>query len=304
MLLAWQPSTLQRYEALLREFEEVHGSITTMGNEKLIEKLLDHAATLTRTGSASRALTAVAAVAWAAKLRRGFDPYKDPRIGAMRKAIDIARKVTTPPKPKRDPLPVAAVVAFAGRCPIGWSYWRFVVTRAIITVGIRCIRRPGELADLREDQLRADASGQQAVLHIQFSKVDSAGAGCDVPFERGQSSACPIRCLDTYLRMAKGRPLAGWSPIRGNDFLFVDERGRPFTSAHIKDMVRAVARDAGLSGTFGGHSLRITGACLAAAGGMSLEQIMTIGGWRSRVVQDYLRAQIAVELQASARMRL
>jgi integrase len=249
-------------------------------------------------------LTSIAAVAWAAKLQRGVDLYKDPRIGSVRKAILTVRNTSAPPKPKRDPLPVEAVVAFACRQPVGWTRWRYLATRAIIAVGIRCIRRAAELADLREDQLRADATGNRAELLIQFSKADSVGKGCVVPFERGQTEACPIRCLDEYLRLTKGRPLAGWVPERPNNFVFVDEHQRPFSTDKIKDMARAVAREAGVSGTFGGHSIRISGACLAAAGGMSIEQIMAIGGWLSQAAQVYIRAEIAVHLRASARMQL
>jgi len=69
-------------------------------------------------------------------------------------------------------------------------------------------------------------------------------------------------------------------------------------------MVRAVAENAGLTGNFGSHSIRISGACLAILGGMSLEQVMAIGAWKSRAVEDYLRSLVAVASNATQRMGL
>jgi len=43
---------------------------------------------------------------------------------------------------------------------------------------------------------------------------------------------------------------------------------------------------------------------LAVLGGMSLEQVKAIGGWRSNVVETYLRGLVAVASGASARMGL
>jgi hypothetical protein len=69
-------------------------------------------------------------------------------------------------------------------------------------------------------------------------------------------------------------------------------------------MVRLVAAHAGLVGRFGGHSIRISGATLAVLGGLSLEQVMAIGGWRGPAAGEYLRAFVGVALGASARMGL
>jgi len=104
--------------------------------------------------------------------------------------------------------------------------------------------------------------------------------------------------------MAKRCSLKQWKRGSAGNFLFVRANGRPYTTEHIKDFIRAVAAFAGLKGKFGGHSIRITGACLAVLGGMSLEQVKAIGGWRSNVVETYLRGLVAVASGASARMGL
>lgn len=309
LMLAWEPATIRRYEQLVEEFERAMGlALSGITNaEDVVRRLMEHAAELVRTGRSSRALTAIAAVAWRTKLATGTNIYKDKRVGALVKAITKFRGASGDMKEKRDALPVPVVISFASRRPPGWEEWEYMAARAMICVGVRCIRRPGELADWREDELRADAPlGERARMRVRFSKTDPAGAGTtEVPFERGRSAACPIRCLDEYLRMAKGVGLGEWNGRRPSSaHVFVKQNGQPYTTADIKNMVRAVARSEGAQGNFGGHSIRITGACLAAAGGMTIEQIMTIGGWRSRAVEHYLRAQIAVELGASARMAL
>jgi len=116
--------------------------------------------------------------------------------------------------------------------------------------------------------------------------------------------ACPIACLDRYLRVVKGVGLRDWRARDRTQALFVDQLGRPFTADRIKELVRRVAAWGGVDGVFGGHSIRITGVCLAAQGGMSMEMIKAIGGWRSQAVEVYLRGQIAVHAQASRRMGL
>ena len=57
----------------------------------------------------------------------------------------------------------------------------------------------------------------------------------------------------------------------------------------LTTLARELAQLAGLDGRYTGHSFRIGGATAMAANGVTLEQIMAIGGWRSGAVHKYIR---------------
>jgi len=62
--------------------------------------------------------------------------------------------------------------------------------------------------------------------------------------------------------------------------------------------------EAGLQVRVSSHSLQIGGATAAMMAGLTREQIMTIGGWNSAVVDRYLQALEMTRLRVSARMPL
>jgi hypothetical protein len=142
-----------------------------------------------------------------------------------------------------------------------------------------------------------------ASIHIPWSKGDPTGSGADISFEPGATTACPVLLLDAYMRRQWGTPLSSWSSSSNQPF-FLNHRAKALSSQIVKDMVRSVASHAGLQGRFGSHSLRISGACLAILGGLSLEQTMAIGCWRSRAIEQYLRAIVAAASHASFHMGL
>ena len=299
--LAWETTTNERYDPIVHEFESRFGAIADSNERQIVPDLLQFASGFIISGRNSQAKVVIAAVARDVGLKRGIRVYDDARVKAFSKGLEKYKNLQQPPKPKRDPLPAEAVVEYA-KLGLETNNRKIVTICAIISLGIRCIRRPGELADLREDQLEAADFG--ARLRLVLSKNDPTAQGLSIPFERGVTPACPVLCLDRYLRLVKGVPLSQWQSRRQDLHLFVNEAGRPFSADAIKDMVRLVAKRANLTGQFGGHSLRITGACLAILGGMTLEQVMSIGGWKSRAVETYLRGMVAVAESASKRMGL
>lgn len=300
--LAWERSTDAKYTPLVVAFEADYGAVRLIEKELLVPYALSFASGYIIKQQHAQARVAVSALARAIGLCRGVRIHDDARVTAFLKGLEKYQHLLKPPSTKRDPLPAAALVKFVLDPPADMSLHDRLVIAALLSVGIRCIRRPGELADLREDQLKATRFG--AEIRLLVTKSDPTARGLVVPFEKGSTPACPIACLDRYLRFVKGQSLDGWSSNRSDRFLFVDAHGRPFRTDKIKDMVRLVARRAGLEGAFGGHSIRITGACLAVLGGMTLEQVMAIGGWKSRAVEIYLRGIVAVASSASNRMGL
>lgn len=301
---AWEADTLSKYGRWWARFLEFVGEAPDVSSvSALVEQLLAFAAELVIQRNFSGTKQAIAAVAQVIKTRTSWDLWRDCRLAAFNKGLCKLAAISKPPLPKRDILPVSALTAFISSPPSSLSPFSVALIAAVLSVGIRCIRRPGELADLHEDQLSfTPASG--AKLSLRFTKADQAAQRAhEVPFEAGVTVADPIRCLDRYLRIAKGRSLFGWTG-RAGERLFTDERGRALTASQIKDFVRLVAAHSRLPGRFGGHSIRISGACLAILGGLSLEQVMAIGGWKGSAFSAYLRGLVAVSLRASTRMGL
>ena len=63
-----------------------------------------------------------------------------------------------------------------------------------------------------------------------------------------------------------------------------------------------MAQHLSLDGKYSGHSLRIGGATAAMQAGLTLEQIQTIGGWKSPAVHLYLRLIGTMQLGTSEKM--
>ena len=304
---AWQQDTLKRYGKWWFEFIgflERAGLHFASSTEQLANLVLEFAAGIAAQRRFNPAIQAIASVACVIKIELGQNLWKDARISAFVKGLRKLANIIKEPMPRRDPLPVEAIIHFVCQPPPNISPWKAALVSAVLAVGLRCVRRAKELCDLQEHHLEDLGSGR-ARIRMVFSKTDPAGLrGHEVPFEAGSSAADPIRCLDRYLHIAKGRGLGGWHGTRGVP-LFIDEDGSALTSKRVGQFVKEVASHAGLSGLFTCYSVRIGGACSAIAGGISLEQLMAIGGWRSSSsVAAYARAMIGVQQHTTARMGL
>lgn len=303
--LALEESTARSYTTHILDFEDEYGSVRAASSRaELVDRVLAYAADFLLERQFAKARVGVSALAHEVALCWGWSLFEHQAVKDFLKGLEKMKNLRSLPAAKRDPLPAWAIVRFceaAGAVP-SLSMWDWVAACAIITVGVRCIRRPGELADMREDQLESTTFGAQ--VRIVLSKTDPVAQGQWLPLEPGSTAACPIRCLRRYLMMAKGQLLEQWRPGSASRFFFTRANGRPYSTENIKDFIRTLATFAGLEGKFGGHSIRISGACLAVLGGMSLEQVKSIGGWRSNVVETYLRGLVAVAGEATTRMGL
>jgi len=305
---AHQPDTLQRYGPWWTRFcsfvRRDFGGPPPSGVAALGDRLLAFIVDVVDVCGLANAMQAIAGIAHAAKLEFDVDLWRVPRIRLMYKGLTKLSAISRTPKPKRDVLPVTALISFVSSRPAGMSHFDWVLAAAVLSVGIRCIRRADELVNLLETDL-SDLGVGRAKLRIVFSKTDPYGRrNLEVPFERGATVACPIRCLDAYIRLAKGRALEGWQPVAGRP-LFVSAQGTALSTNKVLEFVHAAASAGGVAGTFGGHTLRITGACVAVLGGMTMEQAMAIGGWKAdSSFGVYLRALVGVQRRASTRMGL
>jgi integrase len=195
---------------------------------------------------------------------------------------------------KRDPFPVSALQHWMRHRPVGISYFIWIRNAALVAVGMRCMRRPNELCKLRWKHI-AERDGC-LVISIIKSKTDQLGAGKEIPVEFGEGLMAPSWLLWSLKQGSR------WTA--GDDWVFCSQGGKQLSVSAVSSIVQKMVEWAGIQGWYTGYSLRIGGATAAMSGGLTLEQIMAVGGWKSGVVLLYLRALGAAQANASARMGL
>lgn len=199
--------------------------------------------------------------------------------GVMR---DAARLVQH--RPPRLPLPISALRKWLSRKPPGMSEFVWRRNAAIIVIGLRGIRRPGELGIFRRKDIRK-VDGV-FYLTLPWSKTDQEGRGKVIPIEPSDniSITCPVYILERYLELLLVQ--------KENDPLFSTAKNgnKAVSGAMVSSIVKEMAKYAGLEGNYSGHSLRIGGATLMLRSGFTMAQIRAIGGWESKAVQHYLTA--------------
>ena len=301
--LNWDSSTIRRYGVWIEDFLS-QTAAHLLPSDQIVTVTLEYIAGLVGQGQLSGALQALAALAFFWREQANIDLWVNSRVKAFHGGLRKVSHLLKPPKSKRSLLSPSAITRWLLHPPSRISSYDLILTATIISVGIRCIRRAGELSELNENHLeprnRNGIIG--AAIIVAYSKTDTSGESHCIEIEPGSSFSCPIYLLNRYL-ISKGSSLLQWKGRSGIP-LFTTQAGSRLTTARIKNMVRAVAENAGLTGNFGSHSIRISGACLAILGGMSLEQVMAIGAWKSRAVEDYLRSLVAVASNATQRMGL
>ena len=97
------------------------------------------------------------------------------------------------------------------------------------------------------------------------------------------SATCPVALVSAFVTL---RRRAGAADA---DLLFVSPLGKPISGSAVSSLVALLAKEAGIDGSFTGHSLRIGGASAALAGGFSADEVKAIGAWKSDAVVRYLR---------------
>jgi integrase len=116
-----------------------------------------------------------------------------------------------------------------------------------------------------------------------------------IPMEPSGGVCCPVRTLDRYLEEFR---------LGDTEWLFPSmiKSEKPVSGQAVSKIVKRAAEHAGLKGRYSGHSLRIGGATAALKGGMTMEQIRSVGEWESKAVLLYLRSVAAANNSASIKM--
>jgi integrase len=292
------PSTVASYRAAWREFADFaagRGAAALPADRALLGRWLAARAHAGRGGGAGRALAAVRA----AHLELGFaDPTADAWVQRVAAGAERAAAMARPARELRAPLPVAVLTSLLAAVP-GWlgvhggsaaaraapdASLLALRDAAVVALGLRLMRRAGELAALCVSDVRRLPDGTTGVT-IRRSKTDQLGAGLLLPLDATGGPACPVALLERWLVV---RPVLATRGAHA-DALFVTVAGRPLSRSAISSLVARAAAAAGLDGRFSGHSLRIGGATAAARAGASMATVKAVGGWSSDAVRRYVR---------------
>jgi integrase len=272
------------FEAFLRRRPGMVGLAVPRQLALFATELLD-----ARRGGVAR--VAVCAVAFR-EVRAGRpSPLEDRQLKLVLDAVDRewgAQAV----RRTRDPFPVEALRRWVEQHDGAWT-WIAARDAAIVALGLRAMRRAGELGALEWADV-VDVSDREIKVCVRKSKTDQTGKGHDIYIEATGEPTCPIRLLRGYKAMC--------ADTTGR--VFRSTTGGPLSSSAVSSVCRRVVAAAGLTAAVSSHSLRIGGATAAMEGGLSKEQIMAIGGWKSNSVERYLRARETAALGTSQRMGL
>ena len=132
------------------------------------------------------------------------------------------------------------------------------------------------VADITVDDIE---NPQSVAVRIKQSKTDPFRQGVSIVLSRTGLPLCPVAALLAYL------------VVRGNSegplFLL---RGQPLTRPKLVLELRKALAVAGLQpDKYAGHSFRIGAATTAAACGVPVDVIKTLGRWKSQAYQLYIR---------------
>ena len=144
------------------------------------------------------------------------------------------------------------------------------------------------------DDLQADSLVHPSCLkvHIKCSKTDPFHVGCDIYVGRGVASVCPITALGSYLSLCGSAP----RPL----FTFSD--GCPLTQQQLSSSLQSILHGAGYSGSYSGHSFHIGKVTTAAAQGVPVHLIKTLGHWSSDTYQIYIRTPVSCIVRVSSQL--
>ena len=245
-----------------------------------VATVLWYLAFLEMTGVGGRANTHVAAISWRHRTMGVLDPTRDQRV---KLALEGVRRLVAENKDEmigqREPFPLEALRAWVQteRKSTSIREWR---APALVAVGIRCMRRPCEIAALKRKHIQWITGGVR--IWLKKSKTNQLHSGRWMHMDAVNGSpTCPVWLLRQHMKTSR------WQD--DEDALFTNSDGRHMSVTSISAVVKNMVAKAKIECRVSGHSLRIAGATLAVKAGWEMADICAVGGWRSNSVLVYLR---------------
>ncbi|KAL0485936.1 xerD [Acrasis kona] len=201
---------------------------------------------------------------------------------------------------RRDPFPLIALTHYCAHRPCDTSEFEYRRNIALISNCFRGMMRAGEIVKCCGKSIEYEDENTVLVWDLGKTKTDKEGVDSRVPIDSvADSPACPVSSMIQY---EKTFTTQFGQRFTKQKHLFVHENGKPLTTDDVREIVQQMIRFAGRKEVCGAHSLRSGGATLAAKAGLSLEEIMAIGRWKSECVHRYIRALVGVGKKLSTLM--
>ena len=232
--------------------------------------------------------TYVSAVAYVHKVNNWVDPSDNFVVRKLREGCRRQYKQEDGRRPITIPILRKLSLSLSELCSSSYETCLF---RAAFFLAFYAFLRVGEFTIASKRGLCSDVlligdvnfvSDHSALrVTIRGSKTDQRGVGVQLLIEAGADpKVCPVKVLSDYMDVRPG----GQGPF------FVHFGGEALTRYQFNSMLKKGILAIGLqAGDFSSHSFRIGAATSAALGGISTEQIMIMGRWRSSAVNSYIR---------------
>lgn len=133
------------------------------------------------------------------------------------------------------------------------------------------------LTHLSRGSIRFTSDGN-ALLHLPTSKTDQFRQGTTIPLAASHDTTCPVTALKTlYLRYPKNNFEPLFSKVIGS-----------FNQSWVIQRLHSLLRTGGINSEgFSGHSFRRGAANSALQAGISRQDIMKMGRWKSDAMDRY-----------------
>ena len=134
------------------------------------------------------------------------------------------------------------------------------------------------------------------VIHLPKSKTDQYGEGINLTLSYADDASCPANALH---RLLDKYPRSDSSPLFAKTFGAFNKRW--FSENITNALIKAGIPDAS---KYSGHSFRRGAANTAIAAGLSLDEIKTLGRWKSDAAKLYLTRESTDSLKFAINKRL
>jgi len=293
---AQSKATHKKYNGLWAQFSSSCASKSVSQLPASTPTVLSFIADLHQTPSKVSSLRTFITVIRQRHVEAGYpDPTASPLVAkAVEGALRLAAQDKNWPR-ERDPFPVESLREWLARPP-SLNPFLWARNAALVSLGLRTMFRAAELVKIKLGDIRPKGDGIE--VRVGPSKADQNAKRRPVFVDPSGFLSCPVALTQALIAIRRGQGALD------ADLLFSDAAGRPLSPSAVSSIVKNMVDHSGIEGFFSGHSLRIGGASAALAAGFTVDEVMTLGAWKSDAVRQYLMPLVTRRRDVSGRFGL
>lgn len=286
---AYAKNSLKSYETGLSAFEQFR---TAQNINKYwppnLDTIVEFIAYLSLKGlSANTAKSYVLAIGYKCKVLGFSDVNKNFVVQKMLEGMKRLKNKADTRLPISEIILSKIILRLPGTCS---NIYETKLFKAAFTLAFWGLFRVGEITVAKRQSLNhiisvndvyVDIKSGKLVVFVRHSKTDQMGKGVTIELRKNGTLICPFHSIHDYLlaRPEKSGPL------------FCHFSGAPLTRYQFSAMLNKTLDYAGIdSKHFKCHSFRIGGATALSMAGRSIEEIKSMGRWKSSAYKSYIRA--------------